>query len=334
MTILLSAILSACQNNEKEVLEFQRTYEMKCEVIVPGDSLMTNVVQDLFVDDKYIYICAESEGFYMQVRERNTGKLLCRTARIGQGPGEVFMLMDLHYNEAKATLEVFEPAQQVIIGYKMNQLTLQLEEVERRYVKDVNAPFNDVYYVSEGKWLLKNSYDLDNPSFVLYDGKQVTSSYIGFPTDIDPEIDVRIHASGTLSVSPDGKKLVTGITHGATLETFSIDDQIRRLSHHELITPIYEWSYPVLYVTNETIIGFIDVKSTNEKIYALLSGHRQNVMEQEGICIFDWNGTPLEKYHTDAYLTRIALTPEGDGSFYGVAFSEEDGYSVVRMEID
>lgn len=84
--------------------------------------------------------------------------------------------------------------------------------------------------------------------------------------------------------------------------------------------------------TNETIIGIIDVKSTNEKIYALLYGHRQNEMEQEGICIFDWNGTPLEKYHTDAYLTRIALTPEGDGSFYGVAYSEEDGYSIVRME--
>jgi len=81
---------------------------------------------------------------------------------------------------------------------------------------------------------------------------------------------------------------------------------------------------PVHSTTSETRVGYIDLATTDERIYALYSGRLRG--QQGGwaniVRVFDWDGNYQASYDLQAAAIGIAVVPET---------SEQDVMYVVQM---
>jgi len=132
-----------------------------------------------------------------------------------------------------------------------------------------------------------------------------------------------------MKASPDRSRLALATFYADQLEIYSPTGERKALVQGpEYFDPVFEVGamdgQPVHSTTSETRVGYIDLATTDERIYALYSGRLRG--QQGGwaniVRVFDWDGNYQASYDLQAAAIGIAVVPET---------SEQDVMYVVQM---
>lgn len=333
--ILIAAIafmfLYSCNQEQSDSLSFSEELELKSEVIVPGDSLMVQYPYGFHLDEKYLYVLAQSEGYWIQVRDKITGTLICRGARVGQGPGEVVFGRAMDYNKTDDTLDIFDTSQHKIVTYRFDEATATLTVVGEQSFSDFAGAIRRVWRLPEGRWLVSGQLsDRQTGRYILYDGQNYLDTFDDTVTDFDHLTDMLIETSSNIALSPDGKRMAVGTIYGGILEIFSIGESIQRPVVQRFFEPHVKVVNGNLQSEENNIFGFSDIQASEEGICAVMIGDT-DPNKFDTICAFDWEGRAEKKYHADCLVFKLADSFSSEGALYAIAYSVEDGFYIVRL---
>jgi hypothetical protein len=117
---------------------------------------------------------------------------------------------------------------------------------------------------------------------------------------------------------PDRKLLALATFYADQIEIYKADGTRKHLvTGPDAFTPAFEvGTYrgePVRQSTDETRIGYLDLATTQEHIYALYSGlpTRKSRGYGTSVRVFDWEGTYVRTYDLDAAVRGIAVSEDG-----------------------
>jgi hypothetical protein len=83
----------------------------------------------------------------------------------------------------------------------------------------------------------------------------------------------------------------------------------------------------------ETRRAYLDIKTTNNRIYAQYSGKKRgnssSYSYSDLIYTFDWEGNPLERYELDCIIGGFDVDAAGQ-TIYAI---KKDDFSIIRFDI-
>lgn len=334
LILLTGCLLVSCaKHKDYEEPVFKTSYSLESEIIASGDSLMTRYVYGLYVDNQYAYILALSEDYWLQVRDKETGALICRGVHSGQGPGEVIFGYQLRYNAVDDALEIFDKHQYKVVSYKMNTASKSLDLIRENYFTDYDGVVRNAYHLSENQWLVEGQLSTkESGRYLLWDGKDVTAEYSQHITETDDYLkDMLIEVTSKVSISPKGDRLAIGTVYGGILELFSIGSDIKRVGRGIFYEPKVDLVDGNMRPRDDTVFGFADIEATNDEVYAVLMG-TTDPNKYDVICTFGWNAQGKIRYQADCQVFKLANIPVVDGILYAISISEDD-FNLVKMKL-
>jgi hypothetical protein len=122
---------------------------------------------------------------------------------------------------------------------------------------------------------------------------------------------------GVLKSNPARTRLVFANRHAGFLEIYGSDGEpLRRIDGPYGFEPSFTVRLgeqgPGLATGDDLRFGYVDVATTNDRIYALFSGrtrtgHPEDVVYGQTVHVFDWDGTFVSILHLDADVMAIAV---------------------------
>jgi hypothetical protein len=142
-------------------------------------------------------------------------------------------------------------------------------------------------------------------------------------SDIEAPPEVLQHAyRGTLKADPARERLVFANRHAGFLEVFTVDGEpLRRIDGPFEFDPVFEVRAgergPSMASGDRLRFGYVDVATTDERIYALFSGrtragHRGDAVYGRSVHVFDWEGTLHAVLSLDTDAMAIAVDSHRD----------------------
>lgn len=138
-------------------------------------------------------------------------------------------------------------------------------------------------------------------------------------SDVDAPPEVLQHAyRGTLKSDPSRSRLVLANRHAGFLEVFTAEGQaVRRIDGPFPFDPVFGVKNgeggPSLATGDDLRFGYVDVATTDDRIYALFSGRTRaghpggEAIYGRDVHVFDWDGTLLSVLQLDADAMAIAI---------------------------
>jgi hypothetical protein len=122
---------------------------------------------------------------------------------------------------------------------------------------------------------------------------------------------------GVLKSNPARTRLVFANRHAGFLEIYGSDGEpLRRIDGPYEFEPSFTVRLgeqgPGLATGDDLRFGYVDVATTNDRIYALFSGrtrtgHPEDAVYGQTVHVFDWDGTFVSILHLDADVMAIAV---------------------------
>lgn len=144
---------------------------------------------------------------------------------------------------------------------------------------------------------------------------------------------------GPVSVRPDGSRIAIAGRLSDRLEIYAADGaQLAQVTGSTGFLPAFEVSERAEGVSmalgDDVRVGYVDVASTDERIYALFSGavgmQGSDTFAGREVHVFDWSGKQLSRMQLDGPVWAIAVEPGGRRMF-GVRHDPEP--SIVRFDL-
>ncbi|WP_294591666.1 hypothetical protein [uncultured Rikenella sp.] len=156
--------------------------------------------------------------------------------------------------------------------------------------------------------------------------------YDRFPEATDTILMKSAWRNSSAALSPDGKRLASGLYFGAILELFDVDDDSIRQRHIEYFVepefPYDKWGNPTDF---EVItFGFGPLCASNERVYATYNGTK-DFRKMDYLALFNWNGTLERVYKTDANFVRTAYDAASN-TLFAIVLSPEGEYRLMRFD--
>lgn len=252
-----------------------------------------------------------------------SGEYIAGLGRSGEGPGEF---------EWPRALEPATDGDGFWV-YDMGLSRLTLVEPDRwesipasgRVTLPIHGPgmVTNVVHRGSGGFLAAGFFSEGRLGHFTRDGEWDGTSGDIPASEIEAPPEVLQHAyRGNLKANPSGSRLVFANRHAGFLEVFSSEGEpIRRIEGPFAFEPVFNVKMgeqgPSLATGDDLRFGYVDVATTNDRIYALFSGrtragHPDEAFYGRDVHVFDWGGTLLSVMHLDSDAMAIAVDPQRD----------------------
>ena len=341
ISLVMLFFLISCNTNQKEFSPptFERNVNLKHSVI--QDTILLNLPREIITFDKYVVMNVLSDGKYLHVFDKLSGEYLGGYVSRGQGPGEIATWCErLDYNKKERKITMIEKNTNQCFIYSVNDDSESLLSFDSKKNFSSNSTNKEGFERISGIFKIdKNLYLTDSRIFpptknrnrrfsLITETGEKMGEYNSFATD-----DFWAYSGGQspkISISPNRMKMAHATFIGAVLETFEIGSSIN-LIHEKLFYPIIldirnETAYP----TDETIIGFSDICTSDEYIFSILCGSKES--NNRNISVFNWDADPVIRFETNIDIYNICYN-EDDHMIYAIAITEDYKYILVKFDI-
>lgn len=297
-----------------DVLEEAETFALPTEISVVDNHL---VIVDRYAEQTVSWL------------DRATGDVIRHFGRHGEGPGEFAaaksIVRDLH---DPSTFWVFDVGLTRLTHIDPSRTDSAHSPVWPALTIRSSAPVMDLAWLPDGS-LLATGFFAEG-RLARFDRQGNVTGVIGAipTTDIAAPPSVRQHAfRSTMTLSPDGSRIVLASRYAGLIEIFNTDGSSQRKAASPFqFVPRFEVRTssrgPIMASPSDTRLGYLDLATTNERIYALFSGRtragypgRANFGEY--IHVFNWSGEFLHALELDAEVIAIAVD-ESASTLYAV----------------
>lgn len=303
----------------------------------------------------YLIISNNIGDLMLHIYNRHTGEHVQSFAPVGSDPGELTSSMvEFSIDRNTGILTCHCSFSHRIIAYKIENILrgdidgALCKEIEIK--KKMPISVHEVWGIND-KFLIYGVGSSSNVDFRIgfaypdMSNIELNSVYSGYPMNFKQESKNKAHRSAMLKsvkhCNIEKKKLVIGSHYGKILEIFDIEPRIRPARITYYYEPTYavskpESRFPVIRPKSNSVMGYLDIDSSTEYIYAL-SWDPEDYDDEDGIrniTVYDWNGAPVAVLTTDYKLYRICGDSEGS-VIYAIVPSplhERQGY-VVKFDI-
>ena len=290
------------------VLQASERLSMPTQIVLVGDRL---VIVDRFAERPVHVLSATS------------GELIASLGREGDGPGEFRVARFVDPDPVV-------PRRFWVFDAGLSRLTLvdvedwdQTPAWERRIIGlRSDATVMNPVWMARGTRMLATGLFAEG-RLAEFDSAGTTTAYRGaLPISRQPAPpSVLQHAyRGMLKARPDRSLLVLAARHAGSIEIYDPSGRlITRASGPFTFDPIFEVDQgaggPGLVSGEEMRLGYVDVATTPDRIYALFSGRtREGYPDRatygEYVHVFDWQGTYLAALRLDSEVAAIAADRE------------------------
>ena len=260
-------------------------------------------------------------------------------AQIGSGPDEYIMLR-LMQKANSEKLKMLDIQKKQIITKDLNGNTSNILNLQQMPLAAIQI--NDKYIISG----LMNRDENDDKRYAILNSKgEYIKSFGSFPNDKnESEIKSRVLAYQDYMVcNPSMNRFATVCSSGAIFELYQIDTTPQLIKSYHDIYPVYindsRPGYNSIRHGKENIIGYTDIYATDKYIYALYSGKKLEVHNNEGmmnakltndIFIYNWDGERICRLVSDVKLFNLCVTDDNQKL---IALGWKDDFNLYSFDL-
>lgn len=343
-TIALLIILLAfsCQKQSNNKLIFLKEIKLiKDDFTVNKDDL--GRIEGIQCNDSFLITWDYHSGQSFSLFDSHTGKHLGRFGDIGQGPTEIPLPCGGYIIQNK--YKIFSCSTGFIAQYDLDSLYLDINKKPQILCRKVftddfflsaTVPINDSLYFGAGVYASKNQYVLFDKKGQIVDASVLI--YNAYNDLFDKSLKI-LSNQGRMTKSPNANKYAFFINNSSNIDFVEVTNNkiniLKLLRERDPIyTPVQEGSMKMVYPDRKSAVGYIDITSGENYVYALYSdntiekGYNSNIVH-----VFDWNGSPKKKYilTKEAYYITI---DEINKRLYAAIREKDGGWNIIAYNID
>jgi hypothetical protein len=335
LTLLITILLSC---NQKETTLLDELYFdtiVACDYeILSIDSLLLNAAVDMHISDSLLIILDFiGQKHALVCIDLNNQRIVSKLAEKGKAPGEIINPSFNAFMPNKATIQLFDPNycrlfEYAIIGDEIKQIELPYEMMknENSWSAEVIKINNNFLSIGFGEqYNYSRFYCSSANDFKCFSGK-----ISKVPNEIErSEFQELLMYVRRTAIKPDLSKIAFASYIGGRLEIYDISNI--RDSVYSVCTKNFT-PYTHYVNTNgsiawgdKTFMGFEDIYSTDNYIYAIYNGCVGSDYETypNKISVFNWQGEPILQYQLDKSIRAITVDEPND-IIYAVYYDEND----------
>lgn len=346
---MLGFIIACSNNNVKHSpLALFSKLENASEIQCYFDNDMFGMIEALQCNDFSLIVFDYHSGFSFTLFDLESDRILGRFGEIGQGPGEIQLgcygyLYDDNFTvnyDITGFLAKY-PIDSLRENISFKPLNLAKYEIAEAQFSRV-IPLNDTIFLGAGTY--QSEFQ-----FVLFDNN---SNVIDFGIEIYNINDAKFNKfhkylsnQGILNKHPVESKFVYAVNYSSNIDFIEISNNTIKLIkslrlRNPVCKPLQDGNFNRVMPDFSKPIGYIDIASTNDYIYALYTDKllidedgKSNYRNSDMILVFDWNGNPVKilKLNQEAYYITIN---EKYTRLYVAVKNESMGWSITSYRLD
>lgn len=334
--VIVSVIIfTGCKETQKfSAPVFGNMADAKVTVLSDPDEVIPSGF-GLSVSDSLLTLTSEVDGKLFHTYDRKTGKSLGHYVNKGQGPDDMIVPGTFYIDNNVITVQDLYTHD--VKKFDKDWKCISIEHLDLGKL-DKFSP-RVVLRMPDGKIFMEVFVEYYMPLGIrIKDGDRLGSVYTDLPVIVEDPMTEKPYYERKVHFSPDAKKMIAVSEEGLIIETFAIDDI-------EINPKGVKFYYPFVYdveietkggisrfiYKNLNIKGFGAIASTDSRIVAVYNDSRDTEAFTD-ISVWDWNGNPIRRYHTDKILLTIALSPDNPDEIY--ALGSDKGGEVELLLIN
>lgn len=330
--ILSFSLLLSCTSNSSSSNSSQIDIE-SAKIVTPivfKTEKALSEIYDIRIMDSVLVLRSDDGKGCLHIFNKYNFKYIKTNGIIGKGPGELRNSM-VEIKIIDDSLYLFELSKNSISLYHKNSFINDSSPepdkstVFQQYRGNFDIFPVDTFYISRPT--VKTRFALFNKS------GELINSYNEYPdlgTKVEKSvIEMAFRNYSLTEPKPDRSKFVSLSFVGGVLEIFQIQGgKIDKLKQKIFLFPNFNNTQEIIsLISNETNIGFYNVYTTNEYIYASYSGltnkeFKENSFLLDYITVFDWEGNLKKLYKVEGGVLDIAAD-ESQNKIYIVTKNNE-----------
>lgn len=329
--LLFVALFCSCNKNKTIDVEslFPQTRNLHYKQKKYSDLIMGRISDIHLVNNKLFMMEENGDScFYIidMVEDRYVGGF----GKKGQGPDEFLQPYHFQYY-SDSILAVFDLWKGSLIGLKANSVSLG-------YLQNYNIMRLDSVMCHSFVATKYNTYiamgGYKDCLFRMLDPKgHRINDFFEYPykDEYEKSLSNRLRAmayQGKVLTNPSMDKLVFAVSYSPIISFYQITPRSLKLlasiiSAYPEYKPEETSNSMSAAMSRNNKIGYIDVYTTEQYVYALYSGKTikdaaSGAFESNQVLVFDWSGNPVTKYALDIFVTEICISPD-DAVLYAIS---------------
>jgi hypothetical protein len=322
----------ACTDSHKVASDNEwneKIVSLQGQVISPID---INVSREIKIIDSLMIIeDANEEPIYhiFKITDENKIEYVSKFGNRGNGPNEFIYNLNIQIGEGIITIPDKSLSRNYVIdSHSLLKDTIPIITESLRDISNYNnfIKLKDGLYVGNGRFI--------DGMFAFYLNDSIINTKIPYPNDGIPADNLQkgMVYQGLLVKHPKKNRLVYAGYYGHILEIYEVtsDTAMHKIFSDIYEYPLYEGKNSPNYLTanfkDKNRIGFFSISVSQEYIYALYCGRRNNEKNTEDaniVYVYNWDGGKIKKYILDKNIVGISVDKH-DKRIYSLYNDPED----------
>lgn len=319
IVFLMIFIFSSCDNgwklNEQESTFNYSSFKNNEKLIFKELNQINGVAYRLGSYDSLLLIQETGKHDVISIYSKNTGEFITSELSIGKGPNEVIasfghgVINDSIFwsYEGETTTIRFYHINDILNVEKAKIFETNHVELERYAYKIV--PLSMDTFLLTGCPSYKSKLTIINNKGVVLDS---IGKYYNIP--FDDFTFLKYAYMYLLSIKPDKKALVLGYYFTDVIEIYSIDGKLIKAIHGPENfdvdpKPSLKNMSQYFVQSQKTRYAYVEIRATDNNIYALFDGDSANDPSPNGkyIFVFDWEGEPVKSFELSVGISNFVV---------------------------
>lgn len=287
------------------------------QIIINSDSL--GFVRDLIISNNYLVLYDSkplNDDEQLRIYDLKSSKFLYSLGRVGAGPGEFRQGMSLNkIDNGKNGFSLLDLSSKKVLIYKYDN-SGRLNYSEAVLLKE-GRPYMPL--IVDDSTIYSLGLELFSGRFAKYDYRGNLLETLGdIPPGKEKDTPVPVHlqaCKGILRMTPDANKFIVSYQFADLIDIYDRKGELlKRIVGKIGTTPKYKTivrgGYPTFILDEEeAILGYLDIRVTDNFILALFSGELAATAQYESniIQVFNLEGKLLKTVTLDTKISQIEI---------------------------
>lgn len=340
LLFIYGTLCSCTKKSDSKLISSKEVQLLETSFSINKDSI--GRIEGIQCNDSLLLIWDFHSGKSFTLFNTHTENCYGRFGRIGQGPAEIPAGSGGYICDNK--YKIFNCSIGFIAQYNIDSLSKNIdtepEVLSRRVFTDdiffsAVVPINDSIYLGAGVYESKNQYTLFNNKDKVLDSNVLI--YNAFNNLFDKSHKI-LSNQGRLTKAPNSDKYAFFLNNSSNIDFIEVvDNKINILKllreRDPSYTPVQQGEMKAVYPDINSSIGYIDVSSGKNFVYALYTEKKLDQARcSDIIYVFDWKGNPIKKYKLEKEAYFITVN-EANNLLYTAIREEDGGWNINSYDI-